>query len=232
MRNPKADAYNLKQITSDKLRPEHISELVRYWQAQNGALTADGFAGPKTIAALENAIRAFPASRCWPMRALPDGREPIVTSSYWTNNPSRAQPDRRHMGVDMFYRYLPTDPPMRIGDGGRDTKFWIPPGTMAISAAAGKVKLAGPSATGFRVWVEHDGGYSTGYFHLSRIVVAPGDVVSLGQDLGEVSDNPRDRDAKHLHTELYVGDLNAYPAGSLDPEPFYAGASFLPAVEP
>lgn len=44
-------AYNAAQIASGALTADHITELVRYWQAGHG-LTVDGLAGPRTIASL------------------------------------------------------------------------------------------------------------------------------------------------------------------------------------
>lgn len=170
----------------------------------------------------------LPAKRNYPLEALPDGREPTITSRHFLNNKER----KNHNGVDFFYRWRAGDAAMKIGDGGR-TKNWINPiGTMAIAAADGIVTLAGPSATGHRVWIQHAGGLYTGYFHLLDLWpdVRPGAVVHGGDIIGRVGDNPKDNDARHLHFEVYQGDLGKYPRGTIDPERFLRGARILKPV--
>lgn len=170
----------------------------------------------------------LPVTRVYPLRALPDGRQPIITSRHFLNNKER----KNHNGVDFFYRWKAGDAAMKIGDGGR-TKNWVNPiGTLAVAAADGIVTLAGPSATGHRVWVQHAGGLYTGYFHLTRLVrwVEAGTAIKAGEPIGYVGDNPKDNDARHLHFEVYQGDLGKYPRGTVDPERFLKGATVLKSV--
>lgn len=47
--------YNASQLASGALTANHVTDLVRYWQAGHG-LTADGMAGPRTIASLDLAV--------------------------------------------------------------------------------------------------------------------------------------------------------------------------------
>jgi hypothetical protein len=224
-----AAAYNALQLTRQNLNTDHITKLVEHWQVANG-LDSDGMAGPSTIASIELAmadtaeIYQFPAGRIWPLANLPDGRQPRITSRHWTKNPDRANPDRRHYGVDLMYDYLPTDPVVRIGDSGRTKGFWIPADTIAVACADGVVELAGPSRTGHRVWVRH-GTHALGYFHLQRLLCTPGSTVKAGDPIGIVGDNPIDTDPDHLHFELYAGPLGGYPSGSVDPERWLLGAS-------
>jgi hypothetical protein len=77
----------------------------------------------------------LPADRCYPLRALADGRRPTVTSRHAIHNPERPT----HRGCDLFYRFQAGDPPMRVGDGGRTSRWWIPEGTWAIAPADGLV---------------------------------------------------------------------------------------------
>lgn len=229
--------YNKTQIARGILTIDHVTELVRYWQSGHH-LTADGQAGPVTIASIDAALGRgeLPPSRFWPLRCLPDGRRPFVTSSYWTDNKSRAEADRRHYGVDLFYQYDPrNDPEVTVGDGGASgrggkPKWWIPPGTCAVAAAAGRVYVAGKGRTGYRVWIDHGRGVYTGYFHLSAINVGMGrdlkrgDELDAGTIVGRVGDNPAAYDAAHLHFEVYVGDLDSYPSRSVNPKLWLAGA--------
>jgi hypothetical protein len=168
----------------------------------------------------------LPARRCYPLRALADGRKPTITSRHAIHNASRST----HYGVDFFYQWKAGDAAMRIGDGGRTAKWFIPDRTFAIAPADGIVTLAGSSRTGHRVWIQHAGGLYTGGFHMTEIAVKAGDAVKMGEPIGVVGDNPADHDARHLHWECYVGDLGKYPRGTVDPERFLKGAIVLPAV--
>lgn len=223
-----ADDYNRSRLDAQALLPQHVTELVRHWQATHG-LDVDGKAGPRTVAAIDAATSArtsatpFPAQRCYPLRALADGRLPMVTSGFHTRNPSRPT----HNGCDLFYQYRAGDPPMKDGDHGRAGRWWIPDNTMAVACAAGRVVLAGSSPTGYRVWIDHGQGWHVGYFHLTRLEVHVGDVVEMGTPVGIVGDNPVDNDARHLHFELYFGELSAYPKGCRDPEIWLLGSAVL-----
>ncbi len=192
-------------------------------------LEKDGIVGEQTYNALllaQVAQNQLPTQRCLPLRKLADGRAPHVTSGHKLRNPERPT----HYGCDLFYPYLPADPPMKVGDGGRTAKWWIPPNTQAVASADGRVVLASWSRTGYRVWIDHGNKVHTGYFHLDKIGTTVGAIVPMGYPLGRVSDNPIDTDAKHLHFEVYIGLLEDYPAGTRDPQDkWLVGATILPA---
>lgn len=181
----------------------------------------DGQFGPKTKAAVHDAVGRqgpqLPSNLVWPMHRLggPNTwREPKVTSGF--KHPARPN----HVGADLFYPYHPAlDPPMKVGDGGRTTKWWVPDdgmGSAAYAVADGVVEMAGWRPTGYRVWIDI-GDYSVGYFHLSDLKVKVGQKVQQGQPIGTIGHNPVDTDAKHLHFELHEGDLDNYPKGLVDP---------------
>ena len=87
-------------------------------------------------------------------------------------------------------------------------------GTPARAAARGRVVFAGNLYfAGNAVYIDHGLGVYTGYFHLSRIVVAPGDEVRSGDLIGEVGATGRVT-AAHLHWFLSVGG-QSLDAGSL-----------------
>lgn len=181
------------------LTPEMITELVEYWQRGHG-LTVDGFCGPNTQGTI--AAASSSSQRFYPLRCLPDGRRPIITSAFYTENPSRSS----HKGVDFFFRWLDSDPDVPVGDGGAirrngKRKWWYPPGTCAVAAAFGVVMKAGRHSTGFRAWIDHGDGTRTGYFHLKDLRVTQGHTISAGADVGLVGDNPNGHDGKHLHFE-------------------------------
>lgn len=166
-------------------------------------------------------------SKVYPLPVLPDLRRPYITSSGHWRNPSRP----KHDGCDLFYRWHAADGPVKMGDGGatRDPRipgqprWFIPAGMCAIAAAAGVVTAAGPTPTGHHVWIGHTDGHRTGYFHLRDTRVTVGQTLAIGAQLGEVGDNPLDRDAEHLHFEVSPSD-RYHP---LDPEIWLIGATYF-----
>jgi murein DD-endopeptidase MepM/ murein hydrolase activator NlpD len=172
-------------------------------------------------------------AKVYPLPVLPDLRRPYITSGFKGRNPSRPN----HDGCDLFYRWMATlDPMVKLGDGGAtrdprkpgDPKWFIPRAPHrfgdipAIASAPGVVTLAGPTPTGIRAWVQHADGFRSGYFHLRDLYVKPGQAVTLGTPLGLPGDNPRDKDAAHLHFE--VSPVDRYEP--IDPEVWLEGATF------
>lgn len=209
--------YNADQIAAGKLTAAHVTELVRYWQHGHGLVT-DAMAGPVTIASVAAAERTtskpIPFLAC-PLPVLPDGRRAIITSSF-------QPPDRPdHNGCDWFYTWRAGDKPDFVGDHGAagpasSPRWVVPVGVIAQAAAGGLVILAGDSATGHRVWIQHRNGFMTGYFHLEDLRVKFGQEVAAGDPIGLVGDNPADDDGRHLHFEL--SRTPAY--NPIDPEPY------------
>ena len=90
-----------------------------------------------------------------------------------------------------------------------------------VASAPGVVEFAGGDACceyGLHVIVNHEGGRSTLYGHLSRLDVTAGDDVQQGQQLG-LGGTTGVSDGKHLHFELHDGDTLVDPL------------RFLPAAE-
>ena len=63
---------------------------------------------------------------------------------------------------------------------------------------------------GHALYLDHGGGLVTGYFHLSRTLVAPGDTVLPGQAIGEVGRTGRVT-GPHLHWIARYGAINVDP---------------------
>jgi murein DD-endopeptidase MepM/ murein hydrolase activator NlpD len=75
----------------------------------------------------------------------------------------------------------------------------------------GMVNYAGwHGGHGNYVRLDHGGGISTGYGHMSRIAVSPGMVVRRGQVIGYVGSTGLST-GPHLHYELYRGGFNVDP---------------------
>lgn len=87
-----------------------------------------------------------------------------------------------------------------------------PTGTPAYAAAEGTVVVSGWSwAKGNYIEIQHRGGYTTAYFHLSRRGVVSGQKVSSGQYIGAVG-NTGVSTGPHLHFEVLINGSNVNPA--------------------
>jgi murein DD-endopeptidase MepM/ murein hydrolase activator NlpD len=90
---------------------------------------------------------------------------------------------RMHEGVDFKARY----------------------GTPIVAVSDGRVSAAGRAGgCGLAVRLEHGGGLSTRYCHMSRMAVAPGMAVRRGQVIGYVGSTGLST-GPHLHYEMYRG---------------------------
>ena len=95
------------------------------------------------------------------------------------------------------------------GGGGAVTAhagedFSAPPGTVVRAPAAGTVLLAEPLLVrGNAVILDHGSGVITGYWHMQKLDVQPGQHVEAGQALGEVGSTGLSTGA-HLHWEFRV----------------------------
>jgi len=79
-----------------------------------------------------------------------------------------------------------------------------PTGTPISAAASGTVTWAGPQGTyGNLVIIRHDDQTETRYAHQSKVLVQQGDVVSVGQTIGEVGSTGRST-GPHVHFEARV----------------------------
>ncbi len=91
--------------------------------------------------------------------------------------------------------------------------FGLPIGSAVHAAAPGEV-IAATCMRGFGnvVIVDHGGGVSTVYGHLSHIGVRPGQRVGVGQTVG-ASGNSGLSTGPHLHWEVHVGGRAVNPMG-------------------
>ena len=88
-----------------------------------------------------------------------------------------------------------------------------PWGTPVYAAIAGVVKVAGRSAGyGNLIKLDHGGGIASGYGHLSRILVRPGQQVARGQQIGAVGSTGMST-GPHLHWEVWKNGVAVNPRG-------------------
>jgi murein DD-endopeptidase MepM/ murein hydrolase activator NlpD len=91
------------------------------------------------------------------------------------------------------------------------TDFGAEEGSPVVAAAAGRVAWAGFLAQrGNSVIIDHGAGVFTGYHHMSRIDVATGADVVLGQQVGAIGATGL-ATGPHLHWELIIHGINVDP---------------------
>ncbi len=116
-----------------------------------------------------------------------------ITSPFgWRSNPFGGAPEF-HQGLDIA----------------------APTGTTVTAAAGGTVIMAQwYGGYGNYILIDHGGGYSTGYGHLSAIYVSQGQTVSRGQAIGAVGSTGQST-GPHLHFEVRINGKPVDPAPRL-----------------
>lgn len=93
----------------------------------------------------------------------------------------------------------------------RGVDIAAPWGSPVFAASDGTVQIAGRSSGyGNLIKLNHGNGYGTGYGHLSRILVRPGQHVRKGQQIGAVG-NTGLSTGPHLHYEMYKNGVAVNP---------------------
>jgi murein DD-endopeptidase MepM/ murein hydrolase activator NlpD len=133
--------------------------------------------------------RAHDTPRLWWGRFVRP-RPTRVTSGFGTGREFNGHVTDRHMGVDFAGK---------VGAPVRATG-------RAVVALVARFYLAGNAVS-----LDHGGGLVTGYFHLSRVVVAAGDTVAAGQVIGAVGQTGR-ATGPHLHWIARYGGITVNPA--------------------
>ena len=116
-----------------------------------------------------------------------------ITSPFgWRSNPFGGAPEF-HQGLDIA----------------------APSGTTVTAAAGGTVIMAQwYGGYGNYILIDHGGGYSTGYGHLSAIYVSSGQSVQRGQAIGAVGSTGQST-GPHLHFEVRIAGKPVDPAPRL-----------------
>ena len=96
-----------------------------------------------------------------------------------------------------------TDPLLGTPAMHSGTDFRAPMGSGVLATASGKVVSAGwNGGYGRMVEIEHTGGFTTRYAHMSQILVQEGQTVSSGDLIGKVGSTGRST-GPHLHYEVH-----------------------------
>jgi murein DD-endopeptidase MepM/ murein hydrolase activator NlpD len=112
-----------------------------------------------------------------------------ITSVFGTGREFNGSVTSRHLGTDFAGK---VGAPVRAA--GR-----------AVVALVARFYLAGNA-----VYLDHGGGLVTGYFHLSRVLVADGDTIAAGQVIGAVGQSGR-ATGPHLHWIARYGGITVDP---------------------
>ena len=116
-----------------------------------------------------------------------------MTSEFGTGRMFTGEVTSRHLGVDFRGA---TGAPIRAANRG-------------VVVLVDTFFLAGRC-----VYIDHGGGVTTGYFHMSKQLVAVGDTVARGQTIGLVGSTGRVT-GPHLHWAARYGALTVNPLGLL-----------------
>lgn len=116
-------------------------------------------------------------------------RDTRITSSFGSGRVFNGATTARHLGVDFAGK---TGEPVRAANRG-------------VVALVDTFFLAGRV-----IYIDHGGGVVTGYFHLSKPLVAVGDTVAKGQEIGLVGATGRVT-APHLHWTARYGAITFNP---------------------
>jgi murein DD-endopeptidase MepM/ murein hydrolase activator NlpD len=156
--------------------------MVRFDSATRARLDSE------TARAREVSRRSHETPRLWAVPlTLP--RDSRITSPYGGAREYNGQVTSRHTGTD----------------------FAGAVGTPVGAAARGVVALVADFyLAGRAVYLDHGAGLVTGYFHLSQVDVAEGDMVAAGQRIGAVGRTGRVT-GPHLHWIMRYGSISVDP---------------------
>lgn len=142
--------------------------------------------------AREVSRRAHRTERLWRNVVLP--RNDRVTSGFGNGREFNGQISSRHLGLDLHGE---------VGD-------------TVVAAARGVVTVVDAFLlAGNVVYLNHGAGLLSGYFHLSRALVAEGDTVEVGTPIGLVGATGRVT-GPHLHWVVRYGTTSVDPGSLLE----------------
>ncbi len=168
----------------------------------------------------------LPGRWVWPMTAW-NGRAPVVSDGFNSPRPGH----KRHGGVDLMFRRLPSDT-LKAGTPNGSKLHVMADNHAVVAAADGLIWSAMMTPRGHAVVIDHGPEkLCTFYQHLDKLAVmltargASKQRVRAGEPIGTAGFSPIDpQRLKHLHFELWRGG----PADAVDPEPLMRSWSVVP----
>jgi len=167
-------------------RPPALSVSPRFTRPLDSATQAR--IDRENAAAREIGRRAHDSAPMWTSPFMRP-RASAVTSRFGSGRMFNGTLTSRHLGVDFRGA---TGEPIRAANRG-------------VVALVDQFFLAGNV-----VYIDHGGGVVTGYFHLSKALVAAGDTVERGQEIGLVGATGRVT-GPHLHWNARYGAVTVNP---------------------
>ncbi|MBC2670862.1 peptidoglycan DD-metalloendopeptidase family protein [Novosphingobium piscinae] len=182
--------------------------------AYRQAATGESEAGELLYAGLERAGPQGPRPVLELLRWGRDGgfysAESLSRPSYVQTGPGLMMPVNGHVTSLYGQRFHPILGYTRMHAGVDFGAAW---GAPIMATAEGVVSYAGfHGGHGNYVRLEHGGGLGTGYGHMSRIAVAPGQRVRAGDVIGFVGSTGLST-GPHLHYEMYRNGQTVDPLG-------------------
>jgi murein DD-endopeptidase MepM/ murein hydrolase activator NlpD len=117
-------------------------------------------------------------------------------------------PGRGRITADFGERRRYNDGPIKYHEG---IDYGMTTGSPVRAAARGVVALAEPlTVRGNAVFIDHGMGVYTGYFHMSELLVEPGETVQPLQIIGRVGSTGLST-GPHLHWEFRLHGINVSP---------------------
>ena len=179
-------------IGAGKYRLEHLTVAPQFGSPLPPALQRR--TEQETARAYAVASAAHASEPMWTPGEFVRPRPGRVTSGFGNGREFNGQVDSRHMGTDFSGS---------VGDP-------------VVAPAPGVVELVASFYLGGNViYIDHGGGLSTGYLHLSRADVAVGDTVAAGQRIGAVGATGRVT-GPHLHWIVRYGAITVDPLSVFD----------------
>ena len=139
--------------------------------------------------AMRVAVGAHQTAPLWTDGGFARPRATAITSGFGNGREFNGQVQSRHMGTD----------------------FRGSVGEPVLAPAAGIVRIVDRFYLGGNViYLDHGGGISSAYLHLSEALVQPGDTVRAGQQIGKVGATGRVT-GPHLHWIVRYGNVTVDP---------------------
>ncbi|HET7458563.1 MAG TPA: M23 family metallopeptidase [Gemmatimonadaceae bacterium] len=181
-----AGNYAVVKVTGAPAKREKLTVAAEFGREPDSALAAR--IAREGAMARDIGVRSHGTPRLWraPWTLPRPGR---VTSGFGNARTFNGVVQTRHMGVDFAGK---TGAPIRVANRG-------------VVALVADFYLAGTA-----VYVDHGGGIVTGYFHMSKPLVAAGDTVARGQIIGRVGHTGRVT-GPHLHWVMRYGAITVDP---------------------